>query len=85
MKKSRFTEVQILVVLKQHGVSIRLACVVCGISETGYGYQATLDGRTHCLLTGHIVVELAHCLGGEAWQDAFVERVRQGGIERVLL
>ena len=27
----------------KHGISVRLACVVYGISETCYRYQATLD------------------------------------------
>jgi putative transposase len=29
----------------KHGISVRLACVVYGISETCYRYQATLDGE----------------------------------------
>lgn len=29
----------------KHGISIRLACVVYGISETCYRYQAKLDGE----------------------------------------
>ncbi len=33
----------------------------------------------------YIVVELAKRLNGEAWQDDFVSRVKNGGIERVLM
>ena len=29
----------------KHGISVRLACEVYGISETCYRYQATLDGE----------------------------------------
>jgi len=29
----------------KHGISIRLACVVYGISETCYRYQAKLSGE----------------------------------------
>ena len=29
----------------KHGISIRLACVVYGISETCYRYQTKLDGE----------------------------------------
>jgi hypothetical protein len=33
----------------------------------------------------YIVVEMARCLPGRDWLPAFVERAKQGGIERVLL
>ncbi len=35
--------------------------------------------------TDYIVVELANRLLGENWQQIFVEKTKQGGIERVLL
>ena len=35
--------------------------------------------------TDYIVVELANHLLGEGWQRKFVERAKNGGIERVLL
>ena len=37
------------------------------------------------LETDYIVVELANRLLGEQWQNDFTERVKNGGIERVLL
>jgi Fe-S oxidoreductase len=37
------------------------------------------------LKTDYIVVELANALLGEGWQQNFIETVKQGGIERVLL
>jgi len=37
------------------------------------------------LATDYIVVELARQLLGEGWQQRFVERVKEGGVEQVLL
>ena len=36
-------------------------------------------------VVGYIVVELARHLLGPGWQDAFVDKAKAGGIERVLL
>lgn len=43
-----------------------------------------LEGETG-LEADYIVVEMARNLMGENWQDDFVEKVRRGGIERVLM
>jgi hypothetical protein len=37
------------------------------------------------LKTDYIVVEMADRLLGEGWQQRFLDRVQDGGIERVLL
>jgi hypothetical protein len=37
------------------------------------------------LETDYIVVELANSLLGENWQSDFSDRIKQGGVERVLL
>ena len=37
------------------------------------------------LATDYIVVELARNLLGEGWQQRFIERVKDGGVEQVLL
>jgi Fe-S oxidoreductase len=37
------------------------------------------------LATDYIVVELARHLLGEGWQQRFIERVKDGGVEQVLL
>jgi len=37
------------------------------------------------LQTDYIVVELANQLLGDGWQEAFINKANQGGIERVLL
>ncbi|MDQ6978722.1 MAG: DUF3683 domain-containing protein [Mariprofundaceae bacterium] len=37
------------------------------------------------LTADYMVVELARRLHGEDWQEAFIQRVKQGGIERVLM
>ncbi|MDQ6986270.1 MAG: DUF3683 domain-containing protein [Mariprofundaceae bacterium] len=43
-----------------------------------------LEGETG-VQADYIVVELAKNLHGEDWQDAFVEKVKNGGVERVLM
>jgi len=63
----------------RHGeVKILTSCPACqqGLSR----YENTTG-----LKTDYIVIELANRLLGEEWQKHFVEEVRQGGIERVLL
>ena len=37
------------------------------------------------LKTDYIVVEMASQLLGDGWQQRFLDRIAQGGIERVLL
>ncbi|TLS69285.1 DUF3683 domain-containing protein [Mariprofundus erugo] len=43
-----------------------------------------LEGQT-AVEADYIVVELARHLHGEGWQQAFVDKVKNGGIERVLM
>ncbi len=43
-----------------------------------------LEGETS-VEADYIVVELAKNLHGEGWQDAFVSKVKNGGVERVLM
>ncbi len=59
-------------------VKILTSCPACqqGLSR----YRDTLEVEAE-----YIVVELARGLYGEKWQQAFIEAVRRGGIERVLL
>ncbi|NNF97564.1 MAG: DUF3400 domain-containing protein, partial [Halobacteria archaeon] len=37
------------------------------------------------LETDYIVVEMANSLLGENWQAGFVDKIKHGGVERVLL
>ena len=59
-------------------VTLLTSCPACqqGLSR----YRDTTG-----LQTKYIVVELAQNLLGEDWQSKFVNKARQGGIERVLL
>ncbi len=59
-------------------VKLLTACPAC---QQGLSRYADDTG----LQTDYIVVELARALLGEGWQDRFVERATNGGIERVLL
>lgn len=60
------------------GAKVLTSCPSClqGLSR--------LEGETG-VEADYIVVELARRLNGEGWQDDFVQRVRNGGIERVLM
>ncbi len=64
--------------VQQNEVKLLTACPAC---QQGLSRYAGDTG----LKTDYIVVELANKLLGENWQQAFVEKTRQGGIERVLL
>ena len=44
-----------------------------------------LKWRRYCMETDYIVVEMMKHLYGEDWNKEFVEKVLDGGIERVLL
>jgi Fe-S oxidoreductase len=59
-------------------VKLLTACPAC---QQGLAKYADDTG----LQTDYIVVELARRLLGDGWQDRFLKRVADGGIERVLL
>ncbi len=59
-------------------VKILTACPSCQQGLTRYADTTGLDA-------GYIVVEMAERLLGSDWQQRFVEQVKAGGIERVLL
>ena len=59
-------------------VKLLTACPAC---QQGLAKFADDTGLT----TDYIVVELAKSLLGAGWQQRFIERVKDGGIERVLL
>ena len=59
-------------------VKLLTSCPACQQGLSRYREETGLD-------TDYIVVELANEWLGEGWQERFVERARQGGIERVLL
>ncbi|OBS08060.1 DUF3683 domain-containing protein [Acidihalobacter prosperus] len=59
-------------------VKMLTSCPACQQGLSRYAEDTGLD-------TDYIVVELARHRLGEAWAEGFVERVRNGGIERVLL
>ncbi len=59
-------------------VKLLTACPAC---QQGLGRYREDTG----LGTDYIVVELAQRLLGEGWQQRFIEKARNGGIERVLL
>ena len=48
-----------------------------------YGYDCFADDTG--LETDYIVVELAKALLGDDWQQQFIAKIKQGGIEQVLL
>jgi len=63
----------------EHGeVKLLTACPAC---QQGLAKYADETG----LMTDYIVVELARHRLGEGWQQRFLEQVKAGGIERVLL
>ncbi len=59
-------------------VKLLTSCPAC---QQGLSRYADETG----LKTDYIVVEMARALLGEGWQERFLEQVRDGGIERVLL
>jgi Fe-S oxidoreductase len=59
-------------------VKLLTSCPAC---QQGLAKYADDTG----LGTDYIVVELARRMLGEGWQDAFLNQVKDGGIERVLL
>jgi len=59
-------------------VKLLTSCPAC---QQGLAKYADSTG----LATDYIVVELASRRLGSGWQQRFIERVRRGGIERVLL
>ncbi len=59
-------------------VKLLTACPAC---HQGLAKYADETGVT----TDYIVVEMAKHLLGEGWQQRFIERVKDGGVERVLL
>jgi Fe-S oxidoreductase len=59
-------------------VKLLTACPAC---QQGLAKYADETG----LATDYIVVELARHLLGDGWQEKFLAKARDGGIERVLL
>ncbi len=59
-------------------VKLLTSCPACQQGLSRYGEDTGLQ-------TDYIVVELANQLLGEGWQEAFVRKASQGGIEQVLL
>ena len=59
-------------------VKLLTSCPACQQGLLRYAEETGLN-------SDYIVVELARATLGEDWQEKFVARVNQGGIERVLL
>jgi FAD/FMN-containing dehydrogenase/Fe-S oxidoreductase len=59
-------------------VKVLTSCPACQQGLSRYRDTTGID-------TGYIVVELARKLHGEQWQKDFIDEVKRGGIERVLL
>jgi len=59
-------------------VRLLTSCPACQQGLARYGPETGLE-------TDYIVVELANRLLGDGWEEGFVRRVGQGGVERVLL
>jgi Fe-S oxidoreductase len=59
-------------------VKMLTSCPACQQGLSRYAESTGLE-------TDYIVVELASRILGAGWQQRFVERTRQGGVERVLL
>jgi FAD/FMN-containing dehydrogenase/Fe-S oxidoreductase len=59
-------------------VKLLTSCPACQQGLARYAYITGLD-------TDYIVVELARLRLGETWAQTFIDKVRAGGIERVLL
>jgi FAD/FMN-containing dehydrogenase/Fe-S oxidoreductase len=63
---------------KEGNVKLLTSCPACQQGLARYGDETGLK-------TDYIVVELAKHLLGEGWQGRFIEQVKAGGIERVLV
>lgn len=63
---------------KKHNVKILTSCPACQQGLSRYADETGLD-------TDYIVVEMANQIFGKNWQETFIEKTRQDGIERVLL
>ena len=59
-------------------VKLLTSCPACQQGLSRYAPDTGVE-------TDYIVVELANRLLGDGWQQAFVNKARSGGIERVLL
>jgi len=59
-------------------VKLLTSCPACQQGLSRYRDDTGLD-------TDYIVVELANTWLGAGWQERFIARAKQGGIERVLL
>ena len=59
-------------------VKMLTSCPACQQGLSRYADDTGLE-------TDYIVVELANRLLGNQWQKDFIERVKNGGVERVLL
>ena len=59
-------------------VKLLTSCPACQQGLERYADDTGLE-------TDYIVVELANRQLGEQWQKDFIERVKRGGVERVLL
>jgi Fe-S oxidoreductase len=59
-------------------VKILTSCPACQQGLSRYTEATGLE-------SDYIVVELANRQLGEGWQQSFIDRVKQGGIERILL
>ncbi len=64
--------------VKNDEVKLLTSCPACQQGLSRYRQDTGLK-------TDYIVVELANSLLGKDWQDNFIKKTRQGGIERVLL
>ena len=62
----------------QRKLKLLTSCPACQQGLAKYQQETGLE-------TGYIVVELAEQLMGKQWQNRFIEEVKAGGIERVLL
>ncbi|MDX5333958.1 MAG: DUF3400 domain-containing protein, partial [Gammaproteobacteria bacterium] len=65
-------------VARAGNVKLLTSCPACQQGLSRYGEETGLD-------TDYIVVELANHLLGEQWQSQFIDKARNGGIEKVLL
>ena len=64
--------------VEKNEVKLLTSCPACQQGLARYRQDTGLQ-------TDYIVVELANSLLGKDWQQSFVNKTKQGGIERVLL
>lgn len=64
--------------VKDHNVKLLTSCPACQQGLSRYENDTGLQ-------TEYIVIELAKRILGEKWEKTFIDAVKQGGIERVLL